>query len=494
MSDIKEVVSLLSKAERRNFILHLATRNKRHDTRNIDLFKALINDGENIIKHKIGANAYNALKKRLSDRLLDYISTRSLETEVSLEVGIIKRLLLARKLFAYGKFKLAFKTLHKAEFDAIEISHYTLLNEIYHTLIEHSYHELSQDQSVLFGKIELNNTAFLEQEKLNIVYATLRKAYDAAEKEGESIQLELLLTENFEKYKISDQNGFSFQSLYQLALIADIAGSHTRNYHEIELFFIDKIQRLEGGAEDSEKSLLYHIDLLYSVANIFFRKKEFKKSLDYLKSMNIQMERFDKKYHEVALIKYTNLLALNYNYVGEFKEASELLDFLIKKTNNESIGMLTVKLTRVMIHFQQNELESASKILATFQHTDNWYEQHIGFDWVLNKNFIEILLHVEMNNVDFAESRINSFKRKYREYFDRTKQLQAMEFLKLVIAYYNNKSIVKTESFKKQVERSLLFKDPKKEDVLIMSYFSWLKAKMTGKGIYETTIDMITLK
>lgn len=494
MSDINELISLLSLPERRSFILHLTTRNKRHDTRNIDLFKALINGREIVIKDRVGANAYNALKKRLSDRLLDYISTRTLETEVTLEVAIIKRLLLARKLFAYGKTKLAFKTLNKAESDAIEISHYTLLNEIYHTLIEHSHHALSQNQQVLFNKIESNNTLFLEQEKLNIVYATLRKAYDAAEKDGASIQLELLLTENFEKYKISDQKGFSFQSLYQLALIADIAGSHTRNYHGIELFFIDKIQRLQGGTEDSEKSLLYHIDLLYSVANIFFRKKEFNKSLDYLKSMKMQMERFDKKYHEVSLVKYTNLLALNYNYVGDFKQASELLDDLIKKMNNDNSRMLTVKLTRVMIHFQQNKLESASKILATFQHTDNWYEQHIGFDWVLNKNFIEILLHVEMNNVDFAESRINSFKRKYRDYFERTKQLQAMEFLKLVIAYYNNKSIVRTENFKKQVEHSLLFKDPKKEDVLIMSYFSWLKAKMTGKGIYETTIDMITLK
>ena len=128
MNSINELISLLSNLERRSFIAYLNARNKRHDTRNVDLFKALIDDREEVIKMKIGANAYNVLKKRLYDRLVDFISTRSLQTEVSTEVEIIKRLLLARKLFAFNKYKLAFKTLHKIETEAIEINHYTLLN------------------------------------------------------------------------------------------------------------------------------------------------------------------------------------------------------------------------------------------------------------------------------------------------------------------------------------------------------------------------------
>ena len=54
------------------------------------------------------------------------------------------------------------------------------------------------------------------------------------------------------------------------------------------------------------------------------------------------------------------------------------------------------------------------------------------FDWLLNKSFIEILLHIELNSVDFVESRLNSFVRKYRAHFDKTEHIQAMEFLKLV--------------------------------------------------------------
>ena len=493
MSSINELISLLSAAERRSFVSYLSSRNKRHDTRNIDLFKALIDEREEVIKNKIGSNAYNVLKKRLYDRLVDFISTRSLQTEVSTEIEIIKRLLLARKLFAYSKYKLAFKTLHKLEAEAIEINHFTLLNEIYHTLIEHSHHELSQDQSILFEKLAVNNTNFIEQEKLNMVYASVRKAYSEAERDGSPVELAILLDSNYTKYNISDQRGYSFQSLFQFALIADIAGAHKRNYHEIELFFVDKIKQLQGGAEDTEKMLIYHIDLLYSVAYIYFRKKEFNLSMAYLDDMRAQMERFDKKYYQNSYIKLTTLRALNLNYTGNHELAAQELDSLFNISKNSVDELLNAKLARVIIHFQQNELELANKILVKFQRSDNWYERNIGFDWLLNKSFIEILLHIELNSVDFVESRINSFVRKYRAHFENAEHIQAMEFLKLARAYYNDEFVVNSEDFKKSIKDSLLFKSPEQEDIFTMSYYAWLKAKIKGQNIYDTTIEMLEM-
>ena len=107
MSDIKQVIHLLSSTEERNFISYLGSRNKRHDTKNVDLFKALINNKEEGIKKKIGDNAYNVLKKRLFDRLLDFMATGSLESEVTIEASIIKQILVSRKLFAFNQMKTA---------------------------------------------------------------------------------------------------------------------------------------------------------------------------------------------------------------------------------------------------------------------------------------------------------------------------------------------------------------------------------------------------
>ncbi len=157
---INDLISLLDETEQEQFVDYLERRNKRHDTRNIALFKALLNGEQEFISIEIGSNAYNVLKKRLTDRLLDFISSRTLESEATQEILVIKHLLVARKLMRYGKFKNGFKLLKKIEQAATGLEHYSILNEIYHTQIEFSDHELADDLEVVFRKLEQNTSSF----------------------------------------------------------------------------------------------------------------------------------------------------------------------------------------------------------------------------------------------------------------------------------------------------------------------------------------------
>ena len=93
MNGIKTTISLLSPAELKAFVRYLDDRNKRHDTRNIAFIKALEKGTEAEIKREIGANAYNVLKKRVADRLVDFMASLSLEKEASIEVQLIKWIL-----------------------------------------------------------------------------------------------------------------------------------------------------------------------------------------------------------------------------------------------------------------------------------------------------------------------------------------------------------------------------------------------------------------
>lgn len=491
MSSINELISLLNKTEQRDFISHLAARNKRHDTRNIDLFKALKEGKEEKIKKEIGSNAYNVLKKRLNDRLLDFMAGATLDAEATTEVSIIKHLLLARKLFAYSKYRLAYKMLLKIEQEAEAINHFSLLNEIYHTMIENSHNELSPDQELVFKKLELNNSNFIEDERINMVYSIVRKAFKEAEHDSDPVNITELLKENYTRYKITDENGNNFKTLYQLAHIADINGAFTRDYHSVDLFFVDKIKEIQGGAGDTVKYLIYHIDLLYLVANIYFRKQMFKESIAYLEDMFVQMQRHDLKFYNERLVRYTTLMALNLNFTREFKKAGNLLDELFQLKQYNSDDFLSAKLARVMIHFQQGELDAANKIMVRFQRTDAWYERYIGLEWCLNMKFIEILLHIELGNEDYVDSRITSLVRKYGHYFKSNDRSQALPFLKLVKKYYHEPSIVKTEAFMELVQKTMNWKEKSEEDVLLMSFYAWLKSKMEGTSIYEATLELV---
>jgi hypothetical protein len=488
------LISLLSKSESVDFIRFLKSRNKRSDVKNISLYKALLNNNEKAFKAKMKSNAYNVLKKRLNDNLLDFIASTTLESEATTEIGIIKRLLVSRKLFAFDKFKLAFKVLSKAEKSAINIRHYSLLNEIYHTLIHYSYSEHAPNQEIIFERFEENQRNFVTQEKLNMVYALVRKAFMEREFDSGEVGLEEFLKINYQKFGVTDEFGYSFQSLLQIAEIGDIAGAYKRDYHAVDLFFVDKIIELQNGPKDTEKDLIHHIDLLYLISNIYFRKKEFQESMGFLDEMYNQMLRFDKKYYNEKIIGYTTLLALNLNFIGKHETASQMIDKLIEQRKYKTDEILNLLLLRIMIYFQQGEHKMVAGLLAKFQQTDKWYEKKIGLEWVMNKKFIEILLHIELGNIDFVDSRIQSFIRIHGTHCKQVANFQILPFLKLVKKFYHNPTIVTTDSFNQTVQKTLHWKPTNQEDIFLMSFYAWLKSKMIQKPLYETTLELVSRK
>ena len=69
-----------------------------------------------------------------------------------------------------------------------------------------------------------------------------------------------------------------------------------------------------------------------------------------------------------------------------------------------------------MIAFQQDIYKMTAKLFSNFQNSDKYYEQIMGRDWLLNMKYTEILLHIELKNDDFVESRINSLVKKHGAY------------------------------------------------------------------------------
>ena len=492
MDHTKVIISLLSEPERADFISHLKKRNKRNDTKNISLFKALIKDQTDDIKIEMTANAYNVLKKRLSDRLEDYAAGCIIDTEQTAPLEVMKKLVLSQKLFKLKHFKTAFKLLEKAEKKAKDISHYHLLNEIYQTYIQYSYHALSPQQKDLFKAYEKNKIAYTNEANLNMVYALVRKAFENHDQQT-PLYLGELINESFQLFGITDDVGYTFQSLSQIAEIADISGSHNRNYFETNLFFEKHIKNLQGTAVDTEQNLTYQIKLLYTVAHIYFRKKQFNQSILNLQNMHTQMQRYQGKYAQLYNIRYTTLLALNFNYSGNPHTAGKLLDQIIPtgaQIDLQETRILQAVLARTVIHFQQKEYEKAKQKMAQLWHQDSWYIEYIGLEWLLNKKFIEILLEIELGNTNYVDSLISSLVRKRKTYFTGANSL-AFPFLKLIETYHKHPEHIKTKTFNKKVESTFIWKPSEEEDLFFMSYYAWLKSKMTQKPIYEITLSLL---
>jgi hypothetical protein len=494
INKIKDILPILSKTDRQNFIDHLNKLNKIKNPKNIKLFKLLLTNKENELKLEMGSNAYNVLNKRLTDSFLDFISNLIFEAEASKEIKIMKHIFLSRKLFTHSNHKIAFKLLSSIEKEAINLDDPVLLNEIYHTLIQYSHLDSAPEQHLIFEKFKTNQLNLLQTEQLNMAYAVIRKTFKSNEQSTDTIDLNTLVNTTFKTYDVKIEESINYKSLYQLAEILDLNSSNHKNYHTVDLFFIDKLDNINLDNKETSKHQIYHIDLLYIIANIYFRQRNFELSAFYLNKMHIEMERFDRAYYKSRIIKHNTLLALVLNYNGDHSKALSILENLISTFGFNQKELPLPTLVKIMIHFQQNQLIEANKLLIKLNQTDNWYIKNIGLEWVLNKKYIEILLHIEMGNIDFVDSRIQSLTRKYSNYFKFTNHFQVLPFLKLVKQYYHTPHIINTKEFKKTVEVSLKWKPNNEEDVFLISFYAWLKSKMDNEPLYETTLAIINSK
>jgi hypothetical protein len=117
----------------------------------------------------------------------------------------------------------------------------------------------------------------------------------------------------------------------------------------------------------------------------------------------------------------------------------------------------------------------------------------LGQEWLLYKNFAEILLHIELNNIDYADSRLTSLKRKLTGAKGNKVDARINVFLKWILQYIKDPTVVNSLKFKNMIEASVEWKPREQEDIFMISFYAWLKSKMDKRNVYEVTLELVTL-
>ncbi|MDA0177299.1 hypothetical protein OOZ35_07345 [Mesoflavibacter profundi] len=172
MTDLNQLVFSFSKEEQQQFINYLSKKNKRKDTKNIELFKLLQQTDDskiicNTLYKKQNKAAYHALRKRLYQSVIDFIANKNLDEENSIDMQLIKLLIVARACLSKKQFKTAYHLLDKATIIAEDHALFSILNEIYHTKIQYSY---------TYSKVDLDSliSAFKTNQKKHLSRGTIK--------------------------------------------------------------------------------------------------------------------------------------------------------------------------------------------------------------------------------------------------------------------------------------------------------------------------------
>lgn len=491
MSNLHAIIATLSTEEKKEFVRTLKERNKRNDTKNVELFHLLDNEHlpsniEVVLYGKSSKGAYHALSKRLHDLLIDFIATKGFDKESSEEMNALKLLLASRLFFQQKQSYIAFKTLAKAELIASKHFLFNILNEVYQTLLLHVHLNPTLDLQHLIEKYQANKLKIAQEENLNLFYATIQ-----AELNHRNPGISDVINRNLVKFNISITKNLSYQSLFKILQITNQVAYVTRDYQVFLPFIEDACEKIEASERTKDKYLYDHLQVLYYLANAYFRIKNFESSAIYLDSMHSYMSLGNKKYSSVFYPQYVLLQNLVLIYTAKNDEAVfNIKLFNFEKYKNKSEYAVDLKLALVVGLFFQNKYKEAFKTLQEFNHSDQWYIDKIGYIWVIQKNLIEIMLLIELDYMDLVESRLNSFKRKYYSHLQEHNEDVVLDFIKLISIFYYKTENLNSEIFRTRVSNLLGVKS-KDTDVFTISFYAWIKAKLDKADVYKTCLNYI---
>ncbi len=492
MDSLQEMIVLLSEEEQKHFIQFLKTRNKRKDSKNVTLFKALIKERRaeeivNTLYHDTKSrNAYHGLRKRLHDNVVDFISNRYMNEHNSEEIEIIQYLILARYYLEQSENKVALKILKKAEQKALEHDAYSLLNEIYFLQIQYA-HETQGDQlAACIALYEHNKKQVEREEKLNIVYAVVRQRLA---KEGVK-DVNEIIDQVFKKYQITIEESLTFRSLYQLMVLLNMAAANTRDYYAVTPFMNQLYNTIANKYTVQEKALFYHIEVLYLMANLHCRNKDFTRSLAFLEKMSTQMQKRKGRFFKRFELKYECLKALNYHYIGEVNQAIAICEH-VKNKKGSLLDVSDIQLSLAVYYFSKREFKQANRCLNQLTHSDAYYEKKIGLEWAVKKILSEVLIYIENEKPDLAVSRLQSFQKRFQKKLEKIGEDRVNTFVKFILSYINYPEESGEQKFSDKIKESFIFKEVKEEDLVVMSFFIWLKSKVVKEDFYKLLVETL---
>lgn len=494
MDPLSELLNLLNSTDKKLFRQFLQQKNKRFDVKNLALLDLIETDDivglGKLYDAKKNNDAYHALRKRLQDSLLLFLSQKTFESNNSDTYDALRLVVVGRFLLENDVVKIAFKCLDKAERMAEHLEQFNLLNELLLLKLQYAHLPEAEDFEALTARFLKNQRDMQREAKLNMAYAFLRRELQEIHLEGKVVNLSALIITTIRKYKISIQELMTYKSVYQVLFIASEYANIQQNYSLIERFVNRTDQFIQGQAHKTRAYLFYHISILYFLANFHLRRKNFEASTPYLTEMMGLMET-DSRYYTVFYLRHQLLAGLNLFFTGFAKEAITLLQESLANTKHKGKpeDLEDLRICLVMFLALCNDRGSL-KQLTLLTRTDAWYEKKMGMLWTIRKNLMEILVQAQFGNIELAMSRLNSFRRRYKKYLLKTSEERVLAFLRLVEKYLQKPDVAFDPSYRKIVLSMPAMAE--NNDIFTLSFIAWLIARWEKKTAYQVVLGLVS--
>lgn len=514
MDDLRTTLLTLSPDERRDFGVFIQ-RQRRKTNGRLDsrLYELLVQAKElkpeqlvaKLYPDEPNAVAYYALRKRLMRHLTDYLLLRQRQLDTTAAATVRGHLTLAQYLFDAGIPRLAWNTLRKAEKLGRESEQYEPLNAIYNLQIQYASSPHAEPLDDILPRYRANKKAADEEERANIADSVLRQRLRGSRAQGRAmVPADDILRQVLAEYDLQEAFARSPSLLSRLMSITRNAMLVRRDFAAFAAFIerCYKLMERRHGFAPAQRG--HQLKLLYMLAHALYRSRRFAESVAYLAQAQEMLATGPGRQFGEYAPRFTLLLAANYSFLQRNSESIALLDALLGGSkplteNND----LAVRLQLTFHYFAEGKFAKANQTLLGLGRTDHWLEQHLGLEWMLNRNIGEMLIQVELGNTEVALGRLRALDRGIREQFPAVPATAdapavpaggvyqpVLVYLALVRELVENPHIIQERPFGNRVIQLPPFISQEREDLQVISFYAWLKARILQRPYYEVLLEL----
>ena len=490
MKYLEEIIGSLEEEDQREFQAFIQRNKQKKDRKDLKLFELLserqLSTGEIIAQLALpNANAYHSLRKRLYRHLSDFVLLKSMDQEVTASGSVNALYTMARYLFQKGLNEAAWKLLIRAEKFGLQNELFDLLKTIYLLQIEYCH---LNDQVVLeevIQRYEDNNIKLQQTEKILLLQAVLKKRVLDSKRQGIEVSFEDIFAETLTDFKMKRLSRESPKILYALMSTLRQWVIISKEFHAFE----PTLERSYHALVNRDHPY-YLVQLLMMLAHTKYRTKRFAESMDYLAEAEALLTSTPAHYQKSTRPRITQLRAANLIFLDGLDEAIALLESLLQQKVSDKIKSNVITNLGIFCFYKQ-DYKRCLRLLNSYEHTETWYKNHMGREWLMKRDLMVVLLHNDSGDKDLAEARIRSIERKYTELFQQKRYRRAALFLSLIKRIVYNEGAMDLKEIEQKVPVAWDWVPRKEEDLQAMLFSAWLRSKVTPASFYECIVELI---
>lgn len=490
MNYLESIINSMSDEDSNEFQSFIHRNRYRPGRKDLELFNLLFHGKSHAseimsILNIRNNNAYHTLRKRLYQHVSDFILLKSKDQDASATARVNSLFTISKYFFEKGLSNPAWRLLLRAEKIAQENELFDNLNGMLLLQIEQCHLQEDIKLEEVINKYEQNSSKLKQSEKIILAQSKMKDKVFMAKKEGHELSFDKILTGTLTDFKMIRLSRESPKILFSLLNTMRQWVIVSKEFYAFEPLIEKSYHELTH-----KENHFYLSKIILMLAHTKYRNKKFSDSISYLNELESNLSHTSVHYQNSMNIKSKQLRAANLIFLDQLDESIFILNQLLNQRIDER-DKSNVIVNLGIYHFFHQDHGKCLKLLNSFPHTEKWYKNHMGIEWLLKRDLMTVLLHNDSGDKDLAESKIKSIERKYVQLFQQERYKRAKTFLTIIKQVVYSEELINMTELEKKVEVSWEWVPYEEKDLQAMMFYAWLRGKILKISFYNSLVDLV---